>query len=427
MTVRSHAKCTICDYTILLKIGEGSEPYQPHIFDCPNCFSPITIALRKIEDLGHSFECVVNCSYPSEAEISSLDLLPNDKVNPSIICLHSNFAFDINSIHDPMGTMHVKLENSIKLLKHAKKRWSFLNDIKTRKKHNGPVILDIAHYFDVPDCEKIWNTILKPYYIAINQNNLKNIESLKNKYIKERKKYVPQVNVITHEDLYFDYFNSMFYPRFGEIYQIINQAIIKAKQTNFSEFTRLINYYKTERWDDSQEQLIQLFSEYYTYTTEYAQMRYYARVSENNVENLIVGSKNFDKTKLFYGNAYEVITNEYIFLAGIFNILGGRPFDQFKSMNLHQYIKDCSKDSRKAPLQTYTPFMDFLDEIDSTLRNGTHHASIRRSGEILYYRSGGTGAEREIEYSKYLYLCNRLMILCTAIFCIEHKWLNKTF
>ena len=425
MTVRSYAKCSICNFNMMLKIGEGSEPYQPHIFDCMSCYTPITIALRKVENKGYDFELVSNCIPPSKKEVEALDSLPNNQPNDSIICLHSNFAFDLDSFHDPMGAMNVKIKGILKLRNLVKQRWSLFNNLEKKPAKSGPLFIDIANFFDVPDCEHIWTSMIKPYFIASNKKNTQAIEKIKIRYIDERKKYVPKVNVKSHKDLYFDFFSSMFYPRFNEIYQIINKAIVEAKQTNPEEFNKFINYYKLERWQGSQEQQIQLFSEYYSYTTEFAQMRYYARANESNVEKLLVGSKNFDKTKLFYGNAYEVITNEYIFLAGIFNILNGRNFDQFRTMTLHKYIQDCSKESRKTPLETYEPFNNFLQEIESTLRNGSHHASIQRIDEILYYRSGGTGAQREIEYSKYLYLCNRLMILCAAIFCLENKWLNN--
>ncbi|MFH3942266.1 hypothetical protein ACJBLD_16915 [Acinetobacter nosocomialis] len=424
MTVRGYAKCEICGFNILLKIGEGSESFQPHIFDCPECFTSLSVALR-LTEYGHAFEPGENCTYPDNEEIEKLDLLPNNKIDKSIICLHSDFAFNKDQIHDPLGAATVKLNSIGIMVKYATKRWPMINPDNHIKIRKGPLFLDIAHYFDVPDCKNIWTSIIKPYYTMTKNNNLKIIETLKNKYIFERKKYVPKVNIKQAEDMYYDFFSSMFYPRFNNIYIIINNAIVKAKQNNPKEFSRFIEFYKNERWPNSEEHMIQIFNEYFSYTTEFAQMRVYARIDNSDVEDLIVGSKNFDKTKLFYGNAYEVITDEYIFLAGIFNILSGRNFDQFCSMTLNKYINDVNKDSRSSPLKSYTPFNDFLNEMDSTLRNGSHHASIRRDGEIIYYRSGGTGAIREIEYSKYLYLCNRLMILSTVIFCLENKWLNK--
>ena len=82
-------------------------------------------------------------------------------------------------------------------------------------------------------------------------------------------------------------------------------------------------------------------------------------------------------------------------------------------------MKDVSKEKKANPFEQIQPFYTFTDGLDSTLRNGSHHASIWRDGEKILYRSGGTGAQREIAYSRYLHLCNKLTISLAALFIIE--------
>jgi hypothetical protein len=88
-------------------------------------------------------------------------------------------------------------------------------------------------------------------------------------------------------------------------------------------------------------------------------------------------------------------------------------------MTLNKYIKDVSKEKKADPFIHITPFAAFTDGLDSTLRNGSHHASIWRDEEKVFYRSGGTGMQREIPFSRYLHLCNKLTISLAAMFRIE--------
>jgi len=107
-------------------------------------------------------------------------------------------------------------------------------------------------------------------------------------------------------------------------------------------------------------------------------------------------------------------------LACINNILDGRNFDEFKSMSLSKYINDVSKDKKTGPFKDNPLFSPFCeDDLESTIRNGSHHASIWHEGETIRYRSGGTGAQREINYTKYIHLCNKLTLKIVSLWIIE--------
>jgi hypothetical protein len=147
----------------------------------------------------------------------------------------------------------------------------------------------------------------------------------------------------------------------------------------------------------------------------------HSRIGDEDVDEKIVGSKSFEAVKLYYGQAYESLTSFFVIFACLNNILLGRSYDQFQSMTLNKYMKDVSKEKKANPFEQTQPFYAFTDGLDSTLRNGSHHASIWRNGEKVFYRSGGTGAQREITYSRYLHLCNKLTISLAVLFIIELK------
>ena len=166
-------------------------------------------------------------------------------------------------------------------------------------------------------------------------------------------------------------------------------------------------------------QYILTFSDYFKIYTQLSQIVIHARINNEDVDNRIVGSKPFEDVKMYYGQVYETLTSHFIIFACINNIKNGRKFDQFNKMNLNKYIKSVSKDKKANPFKEVKEFSVFADGLISSLRNGSHHASIWRDGNLIFYRSGGTGAQNDITFSRYLHLCNKLTIALTALFRIE--------
>ena len=144
----------------------------------------------------------------------------------------------------------------------------------------------------------------------------------------------------------------------------------------------------------------------------------YSRIG-HNVDDLIVSSNGFEQIKLYYGDAYEALTSNMTIIACLNNIMDGREFDEFKSMKLSKYL-EINKANKSNPFKLTPIFSVFAEnDIESSIRNGSHHASIWRDGEKIMYRSGGTGAEHNIPYTRYLDYCNKLTIKLAALFIIE--------
>jgi hypothetical protein len=85
---------------MVLKIGQGSEPNQPHIFDCPDCDLPITIAVKRNPNKFDFVECIENCSFPQQHELKN----PMES-GRHILCLHSSFAYTKEMYHFPLGAI----------------------------------------------------------------------------------------------------------------------------------------------------------------------------------------------------------------------------------------------------------------------------------------------------------------------------------
>jgi hypothetical protein len=131
-------------------------------------------------------------------------------------------------------------------------------------------------------------------------------------------------------------------------------------------------------------------------------------------------SQSFSRTKMFYGNGFEVFMSNIEVLACVNNVLSGRSFDEFAMMNLAKY-STINKAGRAQTFMATKPFGDFASGINSSLRNGSHHGAIRLDANQrnVLFRSGGTGAENKMKYVEYLRLCGDLMLRLGALLMFE--------
>jgi hypothetical protein len=105
---------------------------------------------------------------------------------------------------------------------------------------------------------------------------------------------------------------------------------------------------------------------------------------------------------------------------GALHILNGRKYDQFNTMDLHKYLT-IDKANRGNPFKDIKPFCEFSKDLDSVLRNASHHGAMKidRHNQVISYRSGGTGALHTISYAAYLYKCNEIFLKVAALLLLE--------
>jgi len=131
-------------------------------------------------------------------------------------------------------------------------------------------------------------------------------------------------------------------------------------------------------------------------------------------------SKGFNKIKMFYGNAFEILTSNFTVLACLNNILNGREYDKFNTMTLSKYVT-IDKAKHGDPFKDTKPFFEFARDLDSALRNASHHGAIKidRNSQVISYRSAGVGALHTMPYAEYLYKCNEIFLKLAALLLLE--------
>jgi hypothetical protein len=168
------------------------------------------------------------------------------------------------------------------------------------------------------------------------------------------------------------------------------------------------------------DEYMALLQEYFRGYGEFSQTLAYVKVGEPLGDDKYASSTDFDLTRMFYGNAFELLGSHLDLVAALFNILEGRDYDRFVQMNLAHY-RTINKANRAACFAGNAALSGLVVEYDSAVRNASHHRwfKIDSKRECIAYRSGGSGALRTMSYAEYLYRCNKLMLQIMALACLD--------
>lgn len=203
------------------------------------------------------------------------------------------------------------------------------------------------------------------------------------------------------------------------------ECLRNAKLHNPAEYERFVKQYSTELKTDRFTNYSELFTEYFKAYGEFSQTLVYARNQVDLPVNPLATSTDFDRTKMYYGNAFELLGSSLDFVAAINNILEGRAFDQMKSMDLKQY-RGINKAGRTTCFASNVAFTALVSEYDSVVRNASHHRWFKLNDRRtkITYRSGGTGAEHQMSYAEYLTRCNSITLQVMALAALELQMLK---
>lgn len=389
---REYAKCKVCDCKFVLRIGVGIEEVWTHTFDCPNCHTPISVDLRT----GKPGQAWVE---PRE----NAEIIPMDDGVDLFVNLHPAFAFkqeDYRSQFAFASMQHIELTE-------GKMR------ISNRR------INDFATQFEIPNTQQVWSIVRSVLVLALKNDPGNVLQKQIGAYEAVRKRHMPEFTCSTAFKCIASFFDDIFYPAIGGLRSPLRIFVRNVMQAHPIEAMKFKAYYRSDIQAQALERYLSTFGDYFRLFDQFRQVLTQVRVGSDDVDDLIVGSKRFDEIKLYYGQAYETLTSSYTTLACLNNIAAGRSFDQFMSMTLAKYINDVEKSKKSNPFINVQPLSAFAQFENSALRNGSHHASIWREGDLIKFRSGGTGSEKDIAYSRYMHVCNGITISIAALLLVE--------
>ncbi len=399
MIVREYGQCTVCGAKLILRVGIGVEASCEHSFDCPICSTPITVEAKT--------------GRPPQAWIDvkeNIERIERHKEVASIINLHPAFAFKIEDYHSP--TAFASMQAGDLIFPHA------------RIAKNSR-FADVATDFEVPNTAKIWSVVRNVLNLATKEDPVGILDQQLSKYVDLRREYRTKFKCETAFKCAASFFDDTFYPAIGKLRSPLRAFAKKQKSEHPDQFFNLLKFYENKLFSENFNKYISTFNDYYRYYDQFRQVLAHARVADEGVDDLIVGSKKFDEIKLYYGQVYEALTSAYVLLATLFNLSEGRNFDTFSAMSLKKYLTDLEKSKRSNPFLGVPELAAFSKHEDSALRNGSHHASIWRNGELVKFKSGGVGAERDMSFGRYMHICNEATIALAALFLVELEFFSK--
>ncbi|MEO3715899.1 hypothetical protein [Roseateles flavus] len=384
---------------MILRIGVGVEKSCTHTFDCSNCHTPISFDLKTNGPAT---------GWPEPRE--NLEIIPRDDSVNVVINLHPAFAFKADEYHSltAFASMeHMDLVgNKLRLV-------------------SGRQLQDFSTQFAVPETPLVWSIVRSVMTLALKADPGNILSKQIAAYETARRKFKQDFTCATSFKAIASFFDDIFYPAIGALRSPLRAYVRQMAQTHPEEMRRLRDYYRSDIQAAALERYLAIFNDYFRLFDQFQQVLTHVRIGRDDVDDLVVGSKRFDEIKLYYGQAYETLTSSYTTLACLNNIAAGRPFDQFKSMTLNKYISDVDKAKRSNPFANEPILSAFAQFENSSLRNGSHHASIWREGDLIKFRSGGSGATKDIAYSRYMHICNGITIAIAALVVVELEFFSS--
>ncbi len=388
MISRTYVQCLTCEKPITARIQVGHEIEQPMTFSCPNCGTDITLSLVLDEPPTVKIRWDDNCKEGTEEGI--------------VVNLGVGFSISKDMLNQDMYFPSFDLPRP-------------RSSISRSADQVGPEFRDIfVDLGGLPRAADYWKVIQKALrFHRTGQSGLRDAQ-LDSFWGPDR---AEKHNL---DETVFQFFSRMLAPRSSELLGPVVSELRKAHRQNPVEFFRFAEDYdrdlKAERFQGYSEIMVEFFRGY----TEFNQTLVYLRNDVPLPMDVVATSTAFETSKMFYGNAFELLGSHLDLPAAINNIVSGRAYDQMKQMDIKRF-RSINKASRTSFFSDNSAMSLFVAEYDSTVRNASHHRwfKIDDSRQNILYRSGGTGALHKMSYAEYLYRCNKLAFQIMLMACCE--------
>ncbi len=393
MVIRHYIECTTCHAPYTLRISVGHGMWQEHNFHCLQCEEVIRIGMEvDYHNIRTYIRCLENCS-DGNREGTIVNLSPERPVDSKI--LHEDFVFPF--VTDPL-------------------LWSTIEAFKNKPDSEVELLRKKQMPFTDPSDE--WKLLKKAWSLYNNNKSSLLVDMLR---IKFNKKDVQEKDFL---QWLYDFCVVICGKRGRVKFNNVSSFIDDVRQCNFPLYKEFTTYFYANIHSKNFPSYLDIFSDYFAGYSEFNQVALYTQADITIPADFTVTSTSFKKNKMFYGNAYELLTSNIVLIALLNNVAKGRRFDQFAEMDLNKY-RTINKANRCNPFKDVPELAALCEPLDSTLRNASHHGAIKydHGSRTVSYRSGGTGAEHKMTYMSYLEKCVDIMISICALLMIEIVYL----
>jgi hypothetical protein len=209
-------------------------------------------------------------------------------------------------------------------------------------------------------------------------------------------------------------------PRFHEACVEAMNFMVPLKDT--PRFEKLLEHYRTAMAPGRGTNYFTLLNAYFNAYSEFAQVQFTLTQGLRIDPGYRAGSADFDRVRMFYGNAFETLADMVDLLAFVNNVALGRDFNKFSVLTVKRYY-ELDKIARFGPFAESTPLAGLCHEADNQLRNASHHNGMTfdTATQMITYRTGkgGQGDPQSVSYTDYLKRCVIIFLQTLNIFLIE--------
>lgn len=397
MVIRLPIVCEICGHQTILRIGLGHESVQEHVFACPGCAQDLSI--------------VLDLSKPPNVGVARLsnikEIVDNQELkSPTILNLHPEFIIpegdrNRDQVFPWLEQGHALIKKQMNNLERSAR----LSDADSLLKDETDGRLTVF---------EAWQLVSRSWSLEIEgKRDLSKLQLAKY----NAKGFSGSTSL---PEVAFHFLSSALGPVAKELLLPAADCMGEAYDANPIELDRFREYYQTEQIDVATRDVYSVLEEFFRSYADFRQALVYVRFGLPLPSKAAATTENFRITSMYYGNAFEVLADRAVLLAGINNILAGRKYDQFEKMDLKTYLQ-IDKAGKARAFQSRLEFARLVNEFDNQLRNASHHKRIRinRGSGKIEYQTRQMAEAKKMSYATYLVRCCSITVNLAVIYMLE--------
>ena len=387
MISRIPLKCLACEHEITARVQVSHEADQRVSSVCPQCYTPFRLRLLLTNPPHVSVEFVENC-----------EPRPFEGPAGSIITVGSGFLIARGRRHEEQYFPSMDMPEPTQAEIEA-----FIPEGYDRER-DGPLMLDRVQLLGgMPMALEAWRK-LRNAYRFVRTNQLARAQAPLRELMEEE----DEATVYSILDVLVFFAVRFLEPNGKTDLDQLLVEVGRLRETDGVEVMRLVADFQPKLWERL-DHTIEVLDQFFRGYDEFNQAFMYVRRNIDLPEDPYAPSTDFDHTRMFYGEAFEVLGSHIDLLAAVNNILAGRPFDQLSAITLAQY-RTSDKGRRRATLEGNAVLRTLVEEYSNDLRNATHHRWLTLSHDrsMLSYRKGGNGEQVNLSYAEYLWRSGRI-------------------
>lgn len=380
MISRIPLRCIACQCAASFRVQVGHELVQPVSATCPTCFTPIRLQLRLDVPPIVSVDFTENCEASADEGM--------------VVNVGSGFVISREHLNEEAYFPSMDLPEPTDL----DREWL---EAQQPRDGDGPVMVDLTVLLGgLPMARERWRMLHNAYRFFRTGQQERMVAQLVDLFGEDalQPHFTIEVAIVT-------FFSRLLEPTGTTKLIRAMEEIKRVRNENEPEFARLLAAFSQARLDRLDE-YIDVVDHFFRAYEQFNQVFMYVRREVDMPRDPYATSTDFEATRMFYGEAFEVMGSQLDFIVSVNNVSSGRAFDQLLHISIAKF-RGIDKARRAETLASNAELNWLAAEYDNRLRNASHHRWMRLSPDRsqISYRVGGNGDLITLSYADYLHRC----------------------